>query len=154
MKEAPRAAPSRESSSESRWLTYFAAEGQIQHSREKLRSEVVDWDEQAEDNPKRQTRQSKLVGQKFGFGIGENQTEQEKPEHAIFQRSQGEPEVGVAAQEKSPGEQLYQEIARRNPGLAMAASAAQEQPTQHRNIVVKRDRLLTLRASRTRRDHR
>src|SRR5580700_7142010 len=60
----------------------------------------------------------------------------------------------VAGQKQQAGEQLDHQIAGRDFGFAMAAAAAQDEPAQHRKIVVESDRLLALGACRTRRHYR
>jgi hypothetical protein len=84
----------------------------------------------------------------LGFCIGENQTQKKKSEGAALQQRQGESEMRIADDKQQPGEQLNHEVAWRNASLAMAAAAAQNEPAQHRDIVIEADRSLAVRAGR------
>ncbi len=48
-------------------------------------------------------RQGELVGQQLGFGIGENQSDQQKTERRIFQQGKIKSEVEVANQKHRAG---------------------------------------------------
>src|SRR5207245_9607529 len=73
----------------------------------------------------------------MGFGIGEDQPEQQETKRAIFQRSQGESEMRIARHEHRAGEDLHDEIACRDAGLAVSAAAAKHEPAQDGYIVIR-----------------
>src|SRR6202035_2822824 len=56
-------------------------EGQIHQARQKLRSHVIDWNQQTEDDTQGQAGQSQLIRQQLGFGVGEDEAENQKSEN-------------------------------------------------------------------------
>src|SRR5580704_5322718 len=97
------------------------------------------WNQQAEQQTEGQAGERQLIWQELGFCVSEDETEKEKSEHAEFQGGQGEPRIGVATEKKNGVEQLNEQVARRNSGLAVAALATKEQPTDDRQVVVESD---------------
>ena len=63
----------------------ISAERQAHRSGQKLRSQIIDGNEQAEDQAQRKSGQGQFVGQQLGFGVGEDQAEQQERERAVFQ---------------------------------------------------------------------
>ncbi len=110
--------------------------------------------QQTEQQAKGKAGQRQLVGQQLGFGVGEDETEQEKSEDAVFQRSDRQSGVSVTAEKENSGQHFDEQVARRNSGFAMAAAAAKKQPTEDGQVVVKSNRPLAIWARRTRRHHR
>src|SRR4029077_1971246 len=64
------------------------------------------------------------------------EAEEQKGESAIFQRSQGEAEAPRAGEEEKGSKHLDQQVARRDRSLTAAATAAQDQPAENRDVVV------------------
>ena len=80
------------------------------------------------------------------FGVSEDKPEQQETKRPIFQRSQGESEMRIARHEHRAGEDLHDEIACRDAGLAVSAAAAKHEPAQDGYIVIKTNARFALRA--------
>jgi hypothetical protein len=81
------------------------------------------------------------------FGVGENQTDNQKCEGTKFERRQGPTEIYVTGQKNCAGEEFYGEVTGRYARLATAATPEQHQPAEHGKVIVKRNLGVTMRAS-------
>src|SRR5579883_1079808 len=95
------------------------------HPRQKLRCQIVDRDEQAEQNSEAETGQRQLVGKELGLRVGKNQSDEQEGQGAVLEHRQGWAKMPGAGQKQACGQQFEQEVARRDGLLAFAATAAQ-----------------------------
>ena len=93
------------------------------------------------------------IGQNSLADVSRRQDQKQRGKSGPLQRIHTQPKQQIANQKQRAGEQLNRWIERRNLRLAVPAFSAKDQPTQHRNIVVGRNRLLTFCAVRSRQDN-
>ena len=111
----------------------------------------MDWNHEAEGNSESQAGQGQGVGKKLGFGVGEDQTQQQVAQDSAFQRGQGQTKMEVTGEKQHACEQFDHKVARRDGLLAGTALSPENQPAQHRQVVIERDHFFAVRASGTRR---
>src|SRR5579862_834190 len=116
--------------------------GQCDEPGQSLRNEIIHRNDRAENQAKSDSGQRHFVGQKLSFSVGEDQSEKKKSERRVLQGRERKPEVRVAGEKEKSGEQLDDEISRRDLGLTAPATAAEQEPAQDWNVVVKGDLLV------------
>src|SRR5256885_16603327 len=84
----------------------------------------------------------------MSLGVSKDEAEQEKSKNRALQRGQRKPEMPIAGEKQNAVYEFDDEITGRDTGFAVAAAAAQDKPTEYRNIVVKGNRFFTMRTRR------
>ena len=96
--------------------------------------------------PQPQERQGDLIRQQQGVEIDEREREQRHEQRVVDHRRRRVAPERHGHQRERPAGQLHERIARRHPRPAMAATAAQQQPAHHRQVVLRGHRALATRA--------
>jgi hypothetical protein len=135
--EDPRAQPSHEPQEAEADRAANEGEGEAVHSATDPR------DEQAEH----ETADGELIGNDVGAGIGDEDAEQQGEEHRGADRGEGGTEEPDEVDPDDGGGELDQRVHDGDRLAACAALAAQDEPGEHRNIVVPGDLLAALRAT-------
>ena len=78
----------------------IGTDGQGDHAGQKLRSQIVNRDDEAQKKSNYQARQRQFIGQQLGFCVGEDEAQKQKSQHTAFKGIQREPQLGVAGQEQ------------------------------------------------------
>ena len=154
MNDAPTAAPSRESSRERCAHETSPLNGRFTMPGRNCEARSFTGTIRLNTTPSARPGRVSLSGSSLVSASVKIRPSSRNAERAVFQRGKRQAEIPVTGEEQHSREQFDHHVARRNLGLALAATAAQNQPAQHRHVVVEGDRLLALRAGRTWRDHR
>jgi hypothetical protein len=107
-------------------------------------------EEQADD----QAAETKLVGDDIGAGVGDGDAQQDGQEDCAAERLEADPMARRYISPDKRGDRLDQGILHRDRNLAATTAAPEQQPGNHRNVLVPRQRASAVGATRARAHHR